>query len=101
MRMESFSAASAKRALGGLESLRWTGDSAGFSNVRTLYAGRTGICGNGLCEVRPGSPAKPLATHISRHLLPIARVERFVILQLSACHKPHAVTAEAYVDLLI
>ena len=58
-RMESFSAASARRALGGLETLRWTGDSAGFSNVRTVYAGRTGICGNGLCEVRPGGHAKP------------------------------------------
>ena len=57
--MESFSAASARRALGGLESLRWTGDSAGFSNVRTVYAGRTGICGNGLCEVRPGCSPVP------------------------------------------
>ena len=57
--MESFSTASAKKALGSLESLRWMGDSAGFSDVRTLYAGRTGICGNGLCEVRPGTAAQP------------------------------------------
>lgn len=51
--MESFSAASAMRALGGLQSLRWTGDAPGFSNVRALYVGRTGVCGNALCEVRP------------------------------------------------
>ena len=50
-RMETFSAASARRALGGLQSVRWTGDAQGFSDVRVRYAGRTGVCGNGLCEV--------------------------------------------------
>jgi len=50
-RMESFSAAFARRALGSLQSLRWTGESSGFSNMRMRYAGRTGVCGNGLCEV--------------------------------------------------
>ena len=51
--MESFSTSSARRALGSLQAVRWTGDSAGFSNVRMMYAGRTGVCGNGLCEVCP------------------------------------------------
>ena len=51
--MDSFSTASARRALGSLQAVRWTGDSAGFSNVRMMYAGRTGVCGNGLCEVCP------------------------------------------------
>lgn len=51
-RMDSFSAASARRALGSLQAVRWTGDAPGFSNVRVRFAGRTGVCGNGLCEVR-------------------------------------------------
>ena len=50
-RMDSFTTASAKRALGSLQSVRWTSDAPGFSNVRMHYAGRTGVCGNALCEV--------------------------------------------------
>ena len=49
--MDSFTAASAKRALGSLQSVRWTSDAPGFSNVHVHYAGRTGVCSNGLCEV--------------------------------------------------
>lgn len=49
----AFSAAAAGRALEGAQSLRWSDGSAGFSSVRTLYAGRSGACGNGICEVLP------------------------------------------------
>ncbi|BDA45042.1 probable disintegrin and metalloproteinase with thrombospondin motifs at N-terminal half [Coccomyxa sp. Obi] len=51
VRSLAFSAAAARHALDGMQSLRWMESSPGFSSVRTTYAGRTGICGNGLCEV--------------------------------------------------
>lgn len=47
----SFTAAAARRALDNVGALRWTDDQPGFSTVHTTYAGRTGMCGNGLCEV--------------------------------------------------
>ena len=48
----AFSAAAARRALDALGALRWADDQPGFSTLRTAYAGRTGVCGNGLCEAR-------------------------------------------------
>ena len=51
VRSLAFSAAAARRALDGMQSLRWAESSPGFSSVRATYAGRTGVCGNGLCEV--------------------------------------------------
>lgn len=53
VRSLAFTAAAARRALDGMQSLRWVDSSPGFSSVRTTYAGRTGVCGNGLCEVLP------------------------------------------------
>ena len=47
----AFSAAAARRALDTVQTLRWMDASAGFSSIRATYAGRTGVCGNGLCEV--------------------------------------------------
>jgi hypothetical protein len=48
----AFSAASVRRALDGMGTVRWSDSQPGFSTVHALYAGRTGVCGNGLCEAR-------------------------------------------------
>lgn len=46
-----FSAATAHRVLDSMQTLRWVDAGPGFSVLRTIYAGRTGVCGNGVCEV--------------------------------------------------
>ena len=71
-RMDSFTAASAKRALGSLQSVRWTSDAPGFSNVHVHYVGRTGVCGNGLCEVC--SPEEEQPSHLM-HITACATAE--------------------------
>lgn len=48
----ALSAAAARRALDGLGALRWADGQPGFSTLKVAYAGRTGACGNGLCEAR-------------------------------------------------
>ncbi|KAK9845882.1 hypothetical protein WJX81_005075 [Elliptochloris bilobata] len=52
MRSAPFSAASAQRAVAGAAGYCWTdSELLGTVSVAASYAGRTGVCGNGFCEV--------------------------------------------------
>jgi len=52
VRWTPFSAAAAQRAVAGATGYRWVDASLGATAVTVAYAGRTGVCGNGLCEAR-------------------------------------------------